>query len=134
MVMEKKLTAIIERGADGGFAVTASVPGIIGSGLTEEEAKADFMEVVEEQAEYYEERHGKTPWWAGAEVEFRYDLAAFFAAFPFINASEFARTVGINPSLMRKYKLGIATAGEKQRAVIQEQLSRMVGRLQLVQF
>lgn len=70
---KKKITAVIERGADGGFAITASVPGLIGSGLTEEEARADFGQVMEEQAEYYEQRHGSLPQWAGAEVEYRYD-------------------------------------------------------------
>ncbi|MBO5181837.1 MAG: type II toxin-antitoxin system HicB family antitoxin [Paraprevotella sp.] len=132
--MKKKLVAVIEKGPDEGFAITASVPGLIGSGLTEEEARVDFMEIVEEQAEYYALQHGQKPWWAGAEVEFRYDLAAFFAAFPFINVSQFARSIGVNPSLMRKYKQGIAAAGEKQRAVIQQQLSQLIGRLELVQF
>lgn len=70
---KKKITAVIERGADGGFAITASVPGLIGSGLTEEEARADFGQVMEEQAEYYEQRHGHAPQWADAEVEYRYD-------------------------------------------------------------
>lgn len=74
--MKKKLVAIIEKGPDKGFAVTASVPGLIGSGLTEEEARADFTAIVEEQAEYYVRRHGQIPWWAGAEVEFRYDQSS----------------------------------------------------------
>ncbi len=130
----EKLKAIIERGADGGFAIRCeSVPGLIGSGLTEEEARADFLEVMQEQAEYYAECHGEAPQWQNAEVEFRYDLAAFFQAFPFLNASEFARQIGINPSLMRKYKQGISTASARNRALIQEQLDTLLGKLQHVQ-
>lgn len=102
--------------------------------MTEEEARSDFAEVLEEQAEYYEECHGEKPWWPDSQVEYRYDLAAFFAAFPYINVSQFARTIGINPSLMRKYKQGIVCASEKQRALIQEKLAKMVHQLQLVHF
>lgn len=100
--MKQTLKAIIERGSDGGFAITCDIPGIIGSGLTEQEARTDFLTVRDEQADYYRERKGVTPWWQEAPVTFSYDLAAFFTAFPFINATEFARTMGINPSLMQK--------------------------------
>ncbi len=130
----EKLKAIIERGADGGFAIRGeNVPGLISSGMTEEEARADFLEVMQEQAEYYAERHHETPWWQDAEIEYRYDLAAFFQAFPFLNASEFARSAGINPSLMRKYKQGLSTASARNRALIQQQLDTLLGKLQQVQ-
>ncbi|WP_216655771.1 hypothetical protein [Xylanibacter muris] len=39
----------------------------------------------------------------------------FFLAFPFINASEFAKSIGINPSLMRKYKNGLVKAVPVER-------------------
>lgn len=34
--MGKKLIAVIEKGEDGGFSITSSIPGLIGSGITEE--------------------------------------------------------------------------------------------------
>ena len=130
----QEITAIIERGTDGGFAIRAEeIPGVIGYGLSEEEAKTDFLEVREEQAEYYQERKGESPWWANASVTYRYDLAAFFQAFPFINATEFARYIGINPSLMRKYKQGLVTASEKQRTLIHDKLAQIIQQMQLVQ-
>lgn len=128
-----KLTAIIERGQDGGFAVCVrEMPWLIGYGLTEAEAKTDFLEVFSEQAEYYQEKHGVLPAWHDAEIEYRYDISAFFLAFPFINVSEFARCIGINPSLMRKYKQGIASASDKQLSIIQSELQKMVSKLQSV--
>lgn len=130
----QEITAIIERGTDGGFAIRAEeISGVIGYGLSEEEAKTDFLEVREEQAEYYQERKGEFPWWANASVTYRYDLAAFFQVFPFINATEFARYIGINPSLMRKYKQGLVTASEKQRALIHDKLAQIIQQMQLVQ-
>ena len=46
----------------------------------------------------------------------------------------FAHAVGINPSLMRKYKIGLATASEKQKQIIQSHLNELTEKLQHVQF
>ena len=61
-------------------------------------------------------------------------MSGFFLAFPFINVSEFAKSVDINPSLMRKYKNGIAKAGEKQKDLIQRKFDDIVTRLGAVRF
>lgn len=131
----KKITAIIERGDDGGFSIYAEgIKGLVGTGMTEDEARQDFIAVREEQAEFYEEKHGKVPEWANLDIDFRYSLAAFFIAFPYINATQFAKSIGINPSLMRKYKMGLASASSKQKQIIQENLNILTDKLQHVQF
>lgn len=132
----RTITAIIEKSSDGGYGIYADIDGLIGSGLTEDEAKTDFNEVLEEQAEYYLERTGKHPDWYkdGYEVEYRYDLSGFFLRFPFINASEFAAYVGVNPSLMRKYKSGIVKASIKQKDQIQAKYNEMIQNLERVKF
>ena len=133
----KTLTAIIEKAEDGGYGIYADggVP-VFGSGLTEEEARSEFEACLKEQADYMKERQGKYPdWYADdLQVEYRYDMSAFFLAFPFINVTEFAKSVDINPSLMRKYKSGIAKAGEKQKDLIQRKLDDIVSRLSAVRF
>lgn len=132
-----KVKAIIEKGSDGFFSIyTEHVAGAVGSGETEAEAKADFLEVLEEQADFHKEKKGFYPTWYDGElvVEYEYSLTGFFLAFPFINASEFAKAVGINPSLMRQYKNGIAFASEKQRASIQEGFKNILERMECVNF
>ena len=134
----KKIVAIIEKGADGGYNIYAAdgLP-LFASGLTEQEARDDFADFVQEQAEYMKERTGAYPDWydgQGVEVEYRYDMSAFFLAFPFINASELAKSLGINPSLMRKYKGGIAKASSKQKDAIQHKFDDIVSRLSVVKF
>ena len=125
-----KLNAVIERGQDGGFAICVrEMPWLLGYGETESEAREDFNDVFKEQVDYFFEKHGKY-----AEISFTYDLTAFFLAFPFINASEFARFVGLNPSLMRKYKQGLASASDKQLYIIQQGLNKFVDHLKSVQF
>lgn len=131
----KKIIAIIERGNDGCFAIYAEdIPGLIGTGMTESEAIQDFIDVKEEQAEYLAEKQGSSPEWKNAEIEFRYSLAAFFIAFPYINATQFAKSIGINPSLMRKYKMGLASASGKQKQMIQDNLNLLTEKLRRVQF
>ena len=93
----KKIKAIIEKANDGGISIySEDVNGAYGFGLTEQEAKDDFLSVLEEQAEYYKEKHGEFPVWykSGYSVSYIYDLSGFFEAFPFINASKFAKEIG----------------------------------------
>lgn len=53
----KTIVAIIEKAEDGGYGVyTKSVQGAYGYGLTEQEAKNDFVDVLNEQAEFYKEK------------------------------------------------------------------------------
>lgn len=133
----KKIVAIIEKASDGGFGIYCKeIEGAVGYGETEAEAKEDFMEILQEQAEYYEEKKGTLPDWysENIEVEYRYDFSGFFLAFPFVNASKFAEAVGINASLMRKYKEGLAFASEKQKALIQNKFNEIQQKMNLVQF
>ena len=132
----RTITATIEKASDGGYGIYTDIPGLIGSGLTEEEAKADFCGVLKEQAAYYYERTTTYPDWyeEGYEIEYRYDLSGFFLSFPFINASEFASYVGINPSLMRKYKSGLVKDSAKQKDQIQAKYNEMIRNLERVKF
>ena len=131
----KKVVGIIEKADDGGFSIyTEELNGVFGYGLTEDEAKEDFVEIIQEQAEYYYEKKGTYPDWyeENLQVEYVYDLSGFFLAFPFINASAFAKEIGINSSLMRQYKNRISYAGEKQMNAIREGYNKILKRMQSV--
>jgi len=133
----KKIIAIIEKASDGGYGIyTSTDEPIWGYGLSEAEARKDFLEVLEEQANHYKETKGIYPDWFsdGYEIEYRYDMSGFFLRFPFINVSEFAKSIGINPSLMRKYKSGLATASNKQKEIIQNKFSEIIHELEQVRF
>lgn len=131
------LTAIIERATDGGFTIHApEVFGVYAPAPTESEAKAEFLEMLEEQAEDICERTGRYPEWyipgKDIKVEYTYSLSGFFEAFPFFNASKFAEAIGINPSLMRRYKRGQGGISDKQKQIIQTELERVLENLQAV--
>ena len=132
----KRIKAIIEKAGDGGYGIYAEGMPLFSSGLTEEEARNEFESLVHEQAEYMKESQGEYPDWYSddVEIDYHYDMSGFFQAFPFINVSEFAKSLDINPSLMRKYKSGIAKAGEKQKDLIQRKFDDIVSRLSTVRF
>ncbi|MBP3343032.1 MAG: type II toxin-antitoxin system HicB family antitoxin [Bacteroidales bacterium] len=133
--MEKKIIAIIEKLEQDNFAVRAqNVKGAYGSGDTEQDAKTDFEQVLKEQAEFYFEKNGQWPDWRDFEIEYRYDFSAFFDVFPFINITKFAEEVGINPSLMRKYKNRISFASDKQKQIIQKKFEEISKKISQVQF
>ena len=133
----KTITAIIEKASDGGYGIYAcSGYPIFGSGLTEQEARQSFEQCLTEQAEFMKQSQGRYPDWFNNNliIEYRYDISGFFLAFPFINVTEFARSLNINPSLMRKYKSGLAKASEKQKELIQQKFDDIVTRMQTVRF
>ena len=133
--MEKKIIAIIEKLEQDNFAIRAqNVKGAYGSGDTELDAKTDFEQVLKEQAEFYFEKNGQWPDWRDFEIEYRYDFSAFFDVFPFINITKFAEEVGINPSLMRKYKNRISFASDKQKQIIQKKFEEISKKISQVQF
>lgn len=131
------MIAIIEKSSEGLFSVREeNIPGLIGFGETEQEAINAFEEAVQEQAGYCKERRGVYPEWYNKTmtIDYHYDISGFFLAFPFFNVSKFAEALGINPSLMRKYKEGHATASRKQRDLIQAKYQELVHSLAEVQF
>lgn len=95
-----------------------------------------FKNGLSEQAEFYNEKYGEFPAWykSGYSVDYVYDLSGFFEAFPFINASKFAKEIGMNESVMRKYKGKIVTASDKQRAIIQSRYNDILKRMEAVRF
>ena len=133
----RKIKAIIEKADDGGISIYSDdVNGAFGFGVTEIEAKADFISVLEEQADYFKGIHGEYPEWynAGYAVDYVYDLSGFFESFPFINASKFAKEIGMNESLMRRYKGKTVAVSEKQKAIIQSRYDEIIDRMKSVRF
>lgn len=133
------LHATIERAKDGTFGIylQEELPTnvvLYGAGDTEEEAKAFLADALDIAAADYQEEHGKDAPWRNAEIAYRYDITAFFQAFPFINISEFAQSVGINASLMRRYKMGVTRPSASQLTNIQIGLDRLLQKLSQVTF
>jgi predicted RNase H-like HicB family nuclease len=117
-----KTTALIEKGKDGTFGIFTPTINhtIIGEGNTVEEAKADFENSVQEMILSYTETGREIPAeLKDIEFDYKYDIASVFDFYDFINVSRFSRRVGINPSLMRQYKMGKTYISPKQKKKIE---------------
>ena len=123
----KKKIALIEIGKDGSFGVfspdTKSV--MFGNGSTVEEAKADFENSVREFIETYEETGMQDPDdLKNSTFVYKYDMPSFLNYYKYLNVTQFAKYAGVNPSLMRQYKLG-QSASEKQVMKIQTAIHKI---------
>ena len=136
----KKAVAIIEKASDGGYGIYCpDLVGIslYGYGLTENEAKENLQENLESILEYYEEENKPVPEILGTGkllFEYKYDFSGFFKTYSFFNVSELAVILGVNSSLMRKYKNGLAFASDEQRKKIETGIHSLSKRLSTVQF
>jgi predicted RNase H-like HicB family nuclease len=123
-----KTTALIEKGKDGTFGIfTPDLKStVIGEGNTVGEAKTDFLNSVNELMIFYKETGKQIPEeLIDIEFEFKYDIASLFNYYSFINVSQFAKSAGINPSLMRQYKTGHQYISENQVLKIETALHKI---------
>ena len=136
----KKVFAIIEKASDGGYGIYCpDLEGVAlyGYGLSEKEAKENLQENLEAILEYYEEENKSLPEVLGTgklSFEYKYDFSGFFKTYPFFNVSELAVMLGVNSSLMRKYKNGLAFASNEQRKKIEYGIHNLSKQLSTVQF
>ena len=136
----KKVTAVIEKSFDGGYGIyIPEIKGVAlyGYGVTEDEARANLMENLESILEFYEEENQSVPEvlnGGNLEFDYRYDFSGFFNAYPIFNVSALAEVVGVNPSLLRKYKNGLAYASRQQKEKIEQGIHSLSEQLSTVQF
>lgn len=104
-----KTIAVIERGKDGSYGIyTPNLKNTIsGNGQTLADAKKDFEEAYQEIPEVFAMVGEPVPdELKNLEFEYRYDIASFYEAHPYLNVSQLARYIGINDTLMRQYRRG----------------------------
>ena len=132
-----KTTALIELGEDGSYGIfTPDLKNtIIGNGDSVTEAKADFEEGIKEMKASFLERGLPLPdELVDLEFVFKYDIPSFFNYYSMLNASGFARFIGMNPTLLLQYKLGRAYISEKQMKRIENGIHKLGNMLTDVKF
>lgn len=133
------MTAIIEKGQNGFYSVYVKddLPGIglNGQGYSVDEAKKEMLTALEEIKEIYkEEGMPISETLANLTIEYKYDMQSFFNYFSWINISKLSEKVGINGSLLRRYKNGLAFASERQCAKIQDSMQQLGNELSTARF
>ncbi len=134
----RKISAIIEKGTDGNYAVfLQKIDGLYGAGTTEQEAKNELMEAIDAAIEYANETNDWTdysPLKGDFEIIYKYDLSGFFKTYDFFDVSALARFIGLNPSLLRRYKSGITKASDTTKAKIETGIHDIAKKLSMAQF
>ncbi len=110
-----KVEFIIEKSFDGFYSCYTHHQfdgfGLLGYGDTAEQAKKDLLSLYEEIKKDRLQEGKQMP---EITFEWRYDLQSFFNYFSVLNVSELARKSGINASLLRQHRNGLAKASESQ--------------------
>lgn len=89
------------------------------------------LDMISDLVADYEEEHFPVVSKEEMERE-RMPFKELFDSCPFLNVTAFAEWIGINPSLMRKYKAGISVPQGKNRELIRQGLLHVAGKLESV--
>lgn len=125
---DKNFIVTIEKDNDGTFIaynVDESPYTLIGRGGTVKEAKADFMNSIQEVKVIEEEREGAAAPILSAAPVFKFDLSSLFEYYSMLNVSAFARYLGINETLMRQYKKGNTYISDAQLQKIENGIHQL---------
>ena len=120
--MKKKVKIVVEKASEGFSAYVPELPGCITFGETLNEIKRNIREAINFQLEGMREDGEKIPsnLQNDFEIELKLDVAQVFDVYKSINASGFAKRIGMSQSLLSQYVNGIKKPSEKQSRRILE--------------
>jgi len=132
------IKAIIEKGYDGLYSIyLPEIAGLYGTGKTEAEAKENLNDVIKMALEHVEET-GEYEYYApllgNHSIEYAYDLSGFFKTFDIFDVTAFSKKIGINSSLMRRYKTGRTKASASQKSKILDGIHSVADELYAIKF
>ena len=89
------------------------------------------LDMISDMVADYEEEH--FPIVSPEEMDsLRISFQSLFESCPFLNASAFAQWIGVNPSLMRKYRAGLSVPHGRNRELIKRGLRNVAACLESV--
>jgi hypothetical protein len=126
--MKKKLVVLTIEASSTGFGVYGDDFPVTGYGKTIPEAKQDLIDAMNAVLELHKEEGSKPdPRFnrGNLKFEYKYDLKSIFEHLFALDVTNFARLIGMNPSLLRQYKTGKTAASEKQKKKIEEGIHKL---------
>ena len=132
----KNVEAIIEKSSEGSYGIyIPSMPGIGVIGDSEEEAKMNLREVINDIADQCK-KEGVADQVNGGnlDISYRYDPSVFFKTLEIFNVSYLAKIIGVDRSLMKQYKSGEAYISEERKCQIEKGIHQLANELLHVKF
>lgn len=132
----KNLMITIEKTSTGLSAYAKDYPGIATVADDFRELKENIREVIDAETDYLEEtgKIEEAEELKNVSIEFAVDFKQFFEYFSMINKTEFAKYIGINPSLFRQYTREIVPISDRRMAEIENGIHRLAKDLSEINF
>lgn len=64
------------------------------------------------------------------EIEYRFDVGSLFSYYDFVNIVGVAREIGVSPSVMRQYAIGIRKPSDERKTQIVNGFKSLAGKMQ----
>ncbi len=123
----KELVAVIEQNEDSYFAYIEEIDGCVAGGKNYNEVKSNLDDILNLMIKEEEEirqllKHGY-------KIKFEVNLESVFDLIPEINISQLAKTVRMNPGLLRQYVSGTKRASERQTDKVMKAIQLLSNKL-----
>ena len=103
--------------------------GVLGTGPSAKAAIDDMLAGWQDVVDELKEEHKNVP---TIEIEYRFDVGSLFNYYDFVNIAGVAREIGINPSVMRQYVIGIRKPSAERKAKIQTGFKTLADKMKSV--
>jgi predicted RNase H-like HicB family nuclease len=120
-----EINVVIEKTDTGFSAYIKEVDGVIAVADTFSQIKERMELAFKDHLEYLNETREFNPFSQRTQINYLVDLEQFFDYFSLINKTAFARYIGVNESLFRRYTKGLAPLSGKKMEQITSGLKRL---------
>lgn len=96
--------------------------GVWGMGTSAKAAMDDMMCGWSDVEDELKEKGKEIP---VLDIEYRFDVGALFSYYDFLNIAGVAKEIGISPSVMRQYAIGVRKPSEERKARILQGFARL---------
>ena len=101
--------------------------GVLGLGSSAKAAIGDMLSGWQDAVADLKEDGIEVP---ELEIEYRFDVGSLFSYYDFVNIAGVAREIGLNPSVMRQYAIGVRKPSEERKALIVAGLKSLADKMQ----
>ena len=107
--------------------ITELKTGVLGLGSSAKAAINDMMSGWQDAVADLKEDGIEVP---ELEIEYRFDVGSLFSYYDFVNIAGVAREIGLNPSVMRQYAIGVRKPSEERKLQIVAGLKSLADKMQ----
>lgn len=101
--------------------------GVLGLGSSAKAAIGDMLSGWQDAVADLKEDGIEVP---ELEIEYRFDVGSLFSYYDFVNIAGVAREIGLNPSVMRQYAIGVRKPSEERKSQIVAGLKSLANKMQ----